>query len=388
MSQSAIQEFQGRGCLAVEREMPAADQHMEVRSESPMRIAQVAPLYESVPPALYGGSERVVSYLTEELVRQGHDVTLFASGDSVTKARLISPCPRALRLDPDCPDPLAYHIIMLDQAYHHAQNFDVIHYHIDFMHFPFSRRNHVPHVTTLHGRLDLPNVASVYWQFPDIPVISISDSQRDPLPWANWVATVYHGVTKHLYWFQETPGSYLAFIGRISPEKGIDRAIDAAIRIGMPLRIAAKVDKADREYFETHIKARLGHPLIEFVGEIGEHEKREFLGGAYALLFLIDWPEPFGMAMIESLACGTPVIAFRRGSVPEVIDDGVTGFVVDEVDGAIEAIEKVGRLNRRDCRSATETLFSDSRMARDYLSQYSRLQNGKLSAAGSHAEYR
>ena len=350
-----------------------------------MRIAQVAPLHESVPPALYGGSERVVSYLTEELVREGHEVTLFASGDSVTQARLISPCRRALRLDPDCPDPVAYHTIMLDQVFHRADNFDIIHYHIDYIHFPFARRNRVPHITTLHGRLDLPDVISVYRQFSDIPLISISDAQRRPMPWANWLATVYHGVPKDLYCFNETPGSYLGFIGRISPEKGVDRAIDVAIRAGMPLRIAAKVDKVDREYFETYIKPRLCHPLIEFVGEISDHEKNQFLGGAYALLFLIDWPEPFGLAMIESLACGTPVVAFRRGSVPEVIDHGVTGFVVNKVEEAIEAVQKVGHLNRRNCRKSTEQRFSVSRMAKDYLLQYSRLQSRELFAVDSHA---
>ena len=353
-----------------------------------MRIAQVAPLYESVPPTLYGGSERVVSYLTEELVRQGHEVTLFASGDSITKATLISPCQRALRLDPGCRDPLAYHTIMLDEVFRRVNNFDIVHFHIDYFHFPFSRRNRVPHITTLHGRLDLPELAFLYRHFSDMPLVSISDAQRAPVPWANWLATVYHGVPERLYRFHERPGSYLAFIGRISPEKGVDRAIDAAIRVGMPLRIAAKVDKVDREYFDTRIKAKLDHPLVEFLGEIGEKEKGEFLGGAYALLFLIDWPEPFGMAMIESLACGTPVIAFRRGSVPEVIEDGITGFVVDELEEVVEAIQRIERLNREDCRKAAETLFSDSRMAKDYLFQYASLQTEGLFAGTSNAALR
>ena len=230
-----------------------------------------------------------------------------------------------------------------------------------------------------------PSLLSFTRRFSDVPLVSISDAQRAPLPWANWLATVYHGVPERLYRFHERRGSYLAFIGRVSPEKGVDRAIDVAIRVGMPLRIAAKVDKIDREYFETRIRAKLDHPLVEFLGEIGEKEKGEFLGGAYALLFLIDWPEPFGMAMIESLACGTPVIAFRRGSVPEVIKDGITGFVVDDVEEAVEAIQRIELLNREDCRKATEMLFSDSRMAMDYLSQYARLQTESLFTGTSSA---
>jgi glycosyltransferase involved in cell wall biosynthesis len=353
-----------------------------------MRIAQVAPLYESVPPALYGGSERVVSYLTEELVRRGHEVTLFASGDSITKAKLIAPCRRALRLDPGCCDPLAYHTIMLDEVFRRSSDFDIVHFHIDYLHFPLSRRTRARHITTLHGRLDLPELTAVYRQFPDMPLVSISDAQREPVPWARWLATVYHGVPEHLYHFHERPGSYLAFIGRISPEKGIDRAIDAAIRAGMPLRIAAKIDKVDREYFEAHIQTKLDHPLIEFVGEIAEYEKSEFLGGACALLFLIDWPEPFGLAMIEALACGTPVIGFRRGSVPEVIEDGVTGFVVGELDEAVEAIDKIGNLNRKDCRTAAKAMFSASRMATDYLVQYAHLHTNDPTAVDSNAALR
>ena len=352
-----------------------------------MRIAQVAPLYESVPPKLYGGTERVVSYLTEELVRQGHEVTLFASGDSTTAAKLIPPCPRALRLDPDCQDSLAYHIIMLEEVFRRAHDFDIVHFHIDYLHFPVSRRTRVPNLTTLHGRLDLPELKEVYRQFPDMPLISISNSQRKPLPVRSWRATVYHGLPEELYTFEEQPGKYLAFIGRTSPEKGLDRAIEAAIRAETPIRIAAKVDKVDKAYFEATIKPLLDHPLVEFIGEIGEGEKQEFLGGAYALMFLIDWPEPFGLAMIEAMACGTPVIASSRGSVPEIIDHGVTGFIVNSVDEAVEAIPQVAQLNRRDCRKAIDERFSSYRMAKDYVTQYVGLQIEEplLSEMNSHA---
>ena len=339
-----------------------------------MRIAQVAPLYESTPPQLYGGTERVVSYLTEELVREGHEVTLFASGDSVTEAKLIAPCERALRLDPGCRDPLAYHMIMLDQVYRRADQFDVIHFHIDYLHFPVSRWQHVPQLTTLHGRLDLPELGRVYKQFRDMPLVSISDSQRRPLPWANWRATIFHGLPEHLYSFDSSPGKYLVFIGRISPEKRVDRAIEAAKRVGMPIRIAAKVDKADAEYFEREIKHLLDDPLVEFIGEVGESQKQELLCGAYASLFLIDWPEPFGLAMIESMACGTPVIAWRNGSVPEVLQDGVSGFVVDSMDEAEAAVRRVGSLSRAGCREAFEERYTVARMARNYVTEYKRLQ--------------
>ena len=354
-----------------------------------MRIAQVAPLYESTPPAFYGGTERVVSYLTEELVRQGHDVTLFASGDSTTRAKLIAPCKRALRLDPDCQDSLAHHIIMLEEVFRRANDFDIVHFHIDYLHFPVSRRTRVPNITTLHGRLDLPEHRAVYRQFSDMPLVSISNAQRKPLPMASWRATVYHGLPDDLYSFEERPGKYLAFIGRISPEKGLDRAIEAAIRTGTPIRIAAKVDKVDREYFEATIKPMLDHPLVEYIGEISEREKQEFLGGAYALMFLIDWPEPFGLAMIEALACGTPVIAFRRGSVPEVIDHGSTGFIVSSVEEAVDAIPQVAKLNRADCRKAVDGQFSSYRMAKDYLIQYAGLQTEEplLSEMNSHAPF-
>ncbi|HEX4594169.1 MAG TPA: glycosyltransferase family 4 protein [Bryobacteraceae bacterium] len=340
-----------------------------------------------MPPALYGGTERVVSYLTEALVRQGHDVTLFGSGDSTTSAKLIAPCKRALRLDPDVQDSLAYHMIMIEEVYRRAGKFDIIHFHIDYLHFPVSRRTRMPNITTLHGRLDLPEHGALYRQFPDMPLVSISNSQRKPIPLASWRATVYHGLPDDLYSFEERPGKYLAFIGRISPEKGLDRSIQAAIQAGMPIRIAAKVDKVDRAYFETAIKPMLDHPLVDYIGEIGEREKQEFLGGAYALMFLIDWPEPFGLAMIEALACGTPVIAFRRGSVPEIIDEGRTGFIVDSVDDAVDAIGKVAQLNRGDCRKAVEQRFSSERMANDYVAEYDGLQHQEplLSGMSSNA---
>lgn len=338
-----------------------------------MRIAQVAPLYESVPPKYYGGTERIVSYLTEELVRQGHKVTLFASGDSATKARLIAPCRRALRLDKTSIDQMAHHILMLDQVFRGAAQFDIIHFHIDYLHFPLSRRQRTPHVTTLHGRLDIPDLVPLYKEFRDMPVISISDSQREPLPWINWQGTVYHGLPGDLYTFQEEPGKYLAFLGRISPEKRVDRAIQIAKKVGMEIKIAAKVDATDREYFEEMIKPLLNDPWTDYIGEIGEGEKDEFLGKAYALLFPIDWPEPFGMVMIEAMACGTPVIAYNQGSVPEVIEEGVTGFIVENLEEAVRAVKMVPSLSRKWCRQVFEERFSASRMASDYLTVYNQL---------------
>lgn len=263
-----------------------------------MKIAQVAPLYESVPPKYYGGTERVVSYLTEELVRQGHEVTLFASGDSVTRARLVASCPRSLRLDGQCMDQLVHHVVLLEQVFRQASSFDLMHFHIDYIHFPLSVRQRIPHVTTLHGRLDIADLVSVYQTFPTVPVVSISDAQRDPLPWLNWQGTVYHGLPEDLYTFQETPGTYLAFLGRISPEKGVDQAITIAQRVGMPLKIAAKVDQADSEYFHEVVQPLLDDTWVQCVGEVGEGKKDDFLGQAYALLFPIDWPEPFGLVMI------------------------------------------------------------------------------------------
>lgn len=345
-----------------------------------MKIAQVAPLYESVPPKLYGGTERVVSYLTEELVRQGHDVTLFASGDSVTSAKLVAPCPQSLRLNPDCVDQLAHHILMLEHVFREFNNFDVIHFHIDYLHFPISRYQQKPQLTTLHGRLDIPDLIPLYQEFRDMPVVSISDSQRKPLPDVNWRGTVYHGLPEDLYPFREEPGTYLVFLGRISPEKRLDRAIEIAIRVGMPLKIAAKVDRADREYFSTVIVPLLAHPLIEYIGEIGDDGKSEFLGNAHALLFPIDWPEPFGMVMIEAMASGTPVIAYPRGAVPEVIENGVNGFIVRSIDEAVRATEQVSTLSRRRCRDIFEARFSARRMALGYLEIYEKLLVSQPSA--------
>jgi len=337
-----------------------------------MKIAQVAPLTEAVPPHLYGGTERVVAFLTDELVRCGHDVTLFASGDSRTSAHLVASWPRALRLDGAC-DGLSPHILMLEEVLHRASDFDVIHFHIAQFHFPSARRLAVPHVTTLHGRLDIAQFAPLYREFNDIPVVSISDAQRDPIPEARWVATVHHGLPENLLAFHPEPGRYLAFIGRISPEKRVDRAIEIATACGVPLKIAAKVDPADRTYFENEIRHLLDNPLVEFIGEIGESQKAAFLGGASALLFPIDWPEPFGLVMIEALACGTPVVAFRGGSVVEVIDEGVTGFVVDRMADAIEATRNVQRLSRQQCRATFERRFNVTRMAADYVAVYERL---------------
>jgi glycosyltransferase involved in cell wall biosynthesis len=335
-----------------------------------LRIAEIAPLYESVPPKLYGGTERIVSYITEELVRQGHDVTLFASGDSRSSARLVSSAPRALRLDPDRNDSLAAHVCQLEDVFADTSRFDLMHFHVDYTHFPLSSRHTTPHLTTLHGRLDLPHLVPVFQRFHDMPVVSISDAQRAPLPWIGWAATVYHGLPLDLYALDERPGEYLAFLGRISPEKRLDWAIEIARRAGMPLRVAAKVDPADRAYFEQTIEPLLAQPHVDYIGEIGEDEKSAFLGRAKALLFPIDWPEPFGLVMIEAFACGTPVVAYRRGSVPEVIDDGWTGFIVDGMDEAVEACARAADLDRRRCRQRFEERFSVERMARDYVDVY------------------
>jgi glycosyltransferase involved in cell wall biosynthesis len=340
-----------------------------------MRIAQVAPLFESVPPKYYGGTERVVSYLTEELVQQGHEVTLFASGDSVTKAHLVSACRRSLRLDKHCVDQFAHHILMLEHVFQRAAEFDIVHFHVDYLHFPFSRRQPITDVTTLHGRLDIPDLVPLYREFRDMPVVSISNAQRAPLPWANWQATIYHGIPADMYRFREEPGRYLAFLGRISPEKRVDRAIEIAKRVQIPLKIAAKVDRVDKRYFKSHIEPLLGDPLVELVGEIGEGKKDEFLGNAYALLLPIDWPEPFGLVMIEAMACGTPVIAFHDGAVPEVIDEGRTGFIVKELEDAVEAVRRIPELSRKRCRQVFEQRFTATRMAHDYIRAYQRLIN-------------
>jgi glycosyltransferase involved in cell wall biosynthesis len=339
-----------------------------------MRIAQVSPLYESVPPKLYGGTERVVYWLVQELVRQGHDVTLFASGDSVTSAqRLVAPCRTALRLDGQVKEPLAHHYIMLDQIFDEAASFDVIHFHIGYLHFPLTRRYPVPHVTTLHGRLDIPDLVPLYKKFYGMPLVSISEDQRRYLPWANWQGTVYHGLPLTLYSCQEAKGDYLAFLGRISSEKRLDRAIDIATRSGMKLKVAAKVDAADQKYFHEVIEPLLDNPLVECIGEINDEGKQEFLGNARALLFPIDWPEPFGLVLIEAMACGTPVIAFGRGSVPELIEEGITGFVVDDVDQAVAALPKLQRFDRNRCRRVFEQRFSATRMTEDYLQIYRRI---------------
>jgi glycosyltransferase involved in cell wall biosynthesis len=338
-----------------------------------MRIAQVSPLYESVPPQLYGGTERVVSYLTEELVRQGHEVTLFASGDSRTAAELVPACERALRLDPKVIDGFAHHVLQLERVQQRAAEFDVIHYHVDYAHFPFSRRCLTPSVTTLHGRLDLPDLAALYREFADMPLVSISDAQRAPLPDAGWVATVQHGLPPDLYPFSAEHDGYLAFLGRISPEKRVDRAIQIAGRVGLPLKIAAKVDRADEEYFVSRIEPMLGAPGVELVGEIGDAHKGEFLGRAAALLFPIDWPEPFGLTMIEAMACGTPVVAFRRGSVPEVMAHGESGWIVESIEGACRALERLESLPRERCRRVFEERYTARRMAADYLAVYAQI---------------
>ena len=337
-----------------------------------MRIAQVSPLYESVPPKLYGGTERVVSFLTEELVAEGHQVTLFASGDSETSATLVPITERSLRLDPGCIDQLAHHFCMIEQIFRRAHEFDFIHFHIDYLHFPLSTRSGLPHLTTLHGQLTMPDLVPLYRTYPDEPVVSISDAQREPLPWINWVGTVYHGLPLELLTFSRGPGSYLAFLGRIAPEKRPDRAIDIARRTGIPLLMAAKVDRADELYFEREIRPLLDHGLVQFIGEVNESEKSELLGNAAALLFPIDWPEPFGLVLIESMACGTPVVAFRRGSVPEIIDEGVSGCIVDNVDEAVDAVFRAVALDRAACRRAFEERFTAARMARDYLRLYQR----------------
>jgi glycosyltransferase involved in cell wall biosynthesis len=338
-----------------------------------MRIAQVAPLFESVPPKYYGGTERVVSYLTEELVRQGHEVTLFASGDSITQAKLVATSRRSLRLDKHCVDQLAHQILMLERVVHLAVSFDIIHFHVDYLHFPYSRRHATPHLTTLHGRLDLPDLRPLYREFREMPLASISAAQREPLPFANWAGTVHHGLPRDLYRFHAERGGYLAFIGRVAPEKRVDRAIEIAKRVGLPLRIAAKVDAVDREYFENVIEPLLRDPLIEYVGEIGDGEKQDFLGNARVLLFPIDWPEPFGLVMIEAMACGTPVVAFRGGSVPEILEHGRTGFIVDDLDDAVAATRRAGDLSRRHCREAFEERFTAARMARDYVELFATL---------------
>jgi glycosyltransferase involved in cell wall biosynthesis len=335
-----------------------------------VRIGQVCPLSESVPPKLYGGTERVVAFLTDQLVEAGHQVTLFASGDSVTRAELVACVPRALRLEGTCVDPVAYHIAMIEEVARRADDFDLLHFHDGYLHFSLMRRLAVPRLTTVHGRLDVPNLQRIYRTFPDEPLVSISDAQRAPLPSVDWQGTVHHGLPSNLFSFHPEPGRYLAFLGRISPEKGPEQAIEIARRVGMPLKIAAKVDRVDEAYFASCIKPLLDDPLIEFVGEIDEVQKDRFLGDAAVLLFPVQWPEPFGLVMIEAMACGTPVVAFARGSVPEVMRPGVSGFVVESVDEATLAVQRALELPRQACRTYFEDRFTAARMADDYVRIY------------------
>ena len=335
-----------------------------------LRIAQVAPLYESVPPKLYGGTERVVSYLTEELVRQGHRVTLFASGDSRTSAELVAVCEGAVRLGREPTAAIALHTLLIEAVFARADVFDVIHCHTDSIHLPLARRCPVPVITTLHGRLDVAGLEPLHREFAELPLVSISNAQRAPLPWASWAGTVHHGLPLELYRPHYDAGRYLVFLGRISPEKRVDRAIAIARRAALPLKIAAKIDAVDREYFALEIEPLLAAPGVEYVGEIDESAKTELLGGALALLFPIDWPEPFGLAMIEAMACGTPVIAFARGSVPEVVDPGITGYIVSSIGEAVACVERARGLDRHECRRQFERRFCAARMAQEYCSIY------------------
>jgi glycosyltransferase involved in cell wall biosynthesis len=351
-----------------------------------MRIAQVAPLYESVPPLLYGGTERVVSYLTEELVNLGHEVTLFASGDSHTRAKLVTACPEALWRDPKCRETLPQHVRLMQLVFEDVSRFDVIHFHCDYLQFPLLRLCPCRSITTIHGRLYTPDLKGLFEEYPEVPLVSISDSQRQPMPEANWQGTVYHGLPRSLHTFRNRGENYLAFLGRISPEKRLDRAIEIARRSGRKLKVAAKIYPEDRAYFTEVIQPLMqdAESFVEFIGEVGGREKDEFLGNASALLFPIDWPEPFGLVMIEALACGTPVIAWRCGSVPEVIRDGVTGFIVDSVEQAVQAVIRAGSLRREACRNAFEERFDAARMARDYVEIYRRLQYNGPESAGIH----
>jgi glycosyltransferase involved in cell wall biosynthesis len=335
-----------------------------------MRIAQISPLYEAVPPKLYGGTERIVSYLSDALVEMGHDVTLFASGDSVTKAKLEPAWPRALRLDPAIRDPIAPHHLLMEHVHSMADAFDVLHFHVDYFPFSLFTRQNTPWLTTWHGRMDLAELPPIFKRFPDVPVVSISNSQRRPVPQVNFIDTVLHGLPVDQLRPLARKPSYLAFLGRIAADKGPDKAIRIARAVGIPLKIAAKIDRADQEYFDTVIKPMLAGGGVEMIGEINEAQKSEFLSGAHALLMPIDWPEPFGLVMIEAMACGTPVIAMNRGSVPEVIDDGISGFIVEDEIGSMAAVSRLGELSRARVRQQFEQRFTATRMAEDYLSIY------------------
>jgi len=342
-----------------------------------MKIAQVAPLYESIPPKLYGGTERVVSYLVEALVAEGHDVTLFASGDSVTKATLVPLTAEALRLQGDkVKDPLAHHVRALEIIFRTAADYEVLHFHLDYLHFPLLRQSAHPALTTLHGRLDGPDLSPLFREYPELPLVSISNSQRLPLAWANWVGTVYHGLPENLYRPIYQPDEYLVFLGRIAPEKRLDRAIAIAEATGLLLKVAAKVDAADQEYFQEVIEPLMASSVVEFVGELSDLEKQNLLGHAKALLFPIDWPEPFGLVMIEAMACGTPVVAFRAGSTPEIVVEGRSGFLVSSLAEAIAAVRRVDEISRETCRAEFERRFTARRMADDYVKLYEGLRPG------------
>ncbi|RTL55257.1 MAG: glycosyltransferase family 4 protein [Bradyrhizobiaceae bacterium] len=349
-----------------------------------MRIAQISPLTEAVPPKLYGGTERVISWLTEELVALGHEVTLFASGDSSTSAKLEAMWPKALRLDGSVRDPYSLHMMMIERVRRRTEEFDIMHFHLDYYPFSVMMRQSVPFVTTLHGRLDLPEHQPVFETFSSVPVVSISNAQRRPIPKANWAATIHHGLPKNLLRPQPAKPSYLAFLGRISPEKRVDRAIRIAERAGLPLKVAAKIDRADADYYKDEIEPLMNMPHVDFIGEITDAQKPDFLSGALALLVPIDWPEPFGLVMIEALACGTPVIAYNRGSVPEIIEDGLTGFVVEDETSAVGAINHLPQISREAVRKRFEERFTSMRMAQDYLSLY----RDMISSQSSSGVYR
>ena len=347
-----------------------------------MRIAQVAPLYESVPPRCYGGTERVVAYLTDALVEMGHEVTLYASGDSETRARLVPACPQGLWRDTSVRNTLAHHVTLMGLVFRDASRYDVLHFHCDHLHLPMLRHEARANLTTLHGQIHVPDLAPLLAQYPDAPLVSISNDQRRPLPDANWLGTVYHGLPRDLHAFHPKRGDYLAFLGRCSPEKRADRAIEIALRAGIPLKIAARVRPEEREFFESCVQPliRKAGRMVEFLGEIAGPDQDEFLGNARALLFPIDWPEPFGLVIIEALACGTPVIGWRCGSVPELIEDGVTGFIVDGMEQAVRAVHSLDRIDRARCRRAFENRFDAARMGRDYADLYARIASRRTLA--------